>query len=116
MHLREISIKMPSRNEALKRTKQYVKTGKYKNGKTKYLVHHECESCKELFRPEDVEVDHIEEVGSLDQPIEVWIERLFCDASNLQVLCISCHARKTAKMNRKRMYNRYRNNRDVDLI
>lgn len=44
-------------------------------------------------RKNNVFTDHIEPVGKLDS----WqaIERMFCEADNLQVLCKQCHDAKT---------------------
>lgn len=49
-------------------------------------------------RIDNAVVDHICPVvdpGNGFQSWDVLIERLFCDSSNLQVLCHECHARKT---------------------
>jgi hypothetical protein len=44
-------------------------------------------------------VDHIERVGSV---LEAgYLERLFCHPDGLQVLCTTCHDRKTAKERKK---------------
>jgi hypothetical protein len=44
-------------------------------------------------------VDHIERVGSVLEP--GYLERLFCHPDGLQVLCQTCHDRKTAKERKK---------------
>jgi 5-methylcytosine-specific restriction endonuclease McrA len=41
-----------------------------------------------------VHVDHIEPIGDLES-WDSYIEKLFCPASNLQVLCKDCHDKKT---------------------
>ena len=53
-----------------------------------------CAKCNELFGPKEVQVDHIIEIGKLIS-WDDWITKLFCDVSNLQVLCKSCHLAKT---------------------
>jgi hypothetical protein len=53
----------------------------------------QCEQCKTPTRKP--EVDHIEPVGSGS-----WdgiIERMFCEASGLKVLCKECHKAKGRK-------------------
>lgn len=83
-------------------------------GNIQDMVHHPCAKCKKLFRPDDVELDHIDEVGEfkISGPLkntkygdckvenwQVWMDRLFCDISNFQVLCIRCHQKKTLDFN-----------------
>jgi 5-methylcytosine-specific restriction endonuclease McrA len=61
----------------------------------------ECSICGELVSERDV--DHIDEVGKLpdiEDELPAWVGRLFCDLSNLQIICKDCHKKKTAK-NRK---------------
>jgi len=53
-----------------------------------------CSKCGLAFPMRDVQVDHIEPVVPLERPIKDWneyIDRLYCDLSNLQVLCKPCH-------------------------
>lgn len=53
-----------------------------------------CNECGKSFARKEVHVDHREPIGSfLDW--NTWIERLFCNADNLQILCKSCHKSKT---------------------
>ena len=52
------------RNDVLKESRSYVKIGKYKNGKTKLKKKHKCAGCEKLWNDEQVEVDHIIEVGN----------------------------------------------------
>lgn len=102
------------RNEVLKNHRALL-PGKDKNGKTRSeMVHHPCAKCGGYFRPDEVELDHIDEVGEfiVEGPLknskygdcrianlQVWFERLFCDISNFQILCIRCHQRKTLTFN-----------------
>ena len=62
--------------------------------------HYLCVACGGLFIARDVQVDHIEPVvdpfvGFVDW--ETFIDRLFCEKENLQVLCKPCHKEKTAE-------------------
>lgn len=74
--------------------------GRLINKKTgKLAIHLKCSKCKQSFIAKDVQVDHIKPVvdpkkGFVDW--ETYIDRLFCEATNLQVLCKKCHNLKTA--------------------
>lgn len=60
---------------------------------------YECAKCKAIVPNKAVSIDHVApcvdpETGFVD--FNTYISRLFCDASNLQALCKSCHAAKSA--------------------
>jgi ribosomal protein L44E len=64
----------------------------------KYDVYYRCDECKELFRNRtDVHIHHKTEVGATPGwPITAaewgaFLERLFCDKSNLVCICVGCH-------------------------
>ena len=69
-------------------------TGSNKRLKFEY----QCNQCKNWFPDKKINVDHICPAGSLKsaQDLPDFIERLFCEVDNLQVLCEKCHDRKTA--------------------
>jgi 5-methylcytosine-specific restriction endonuclease McrA len=73
--------------------------GKKVNAKTgRIAAHYKCADCGEEFPQKEIQCDHINPVVSpLDGFIDwdTFIDRLFCEASNLQVLCTSCHNKKT---------------------
>ena len=56
-----------------------------------------CSSCKGWFPNSQVEVDHIEPAGSLKtyEDLPGFVSRLYCEADGLQLLCKSCHLKKT---------------------
>jgi 5-methylcytosine-specific restriction endonuclease McrA len=58
---------------------------------------YQCKSCSNWFNDKEVAVDHIIPVGTLKsaQDLPFFVENLFCDVSNLQLLCSECHSRKT---------------------
>lgn len=77
-------------------------TGRKLNKKSGRLAnHYRCAQCEKDFPQSGVQVDHIEPIGSCKSWDE-FIERLFCEADNLQVLCKACHKKKTKKENKKR--------------
>lgn len=67
---------------------------------------YECEGCHKVFKLREVAVDH--KVPVIDpvkgwENITVFATRLFCDTSNLQVVCQdNCHQAKTNKENKVR--------------
>ena len=78
-----------------------AKTEKKINKKTGRLAqHYECAKCQQEFPAKEVQVDHIKPVVDPKKGFESWdkyIERMFCEEDNLQVLCKECHAVKTQK-------------------
>ena len=81
-----------------------AKTEKKINPKSGRLAqHYRCASCLEEFTSTNVEVDHI--VPARVDGFKTWddfIERLFCEEDNLQVLCKPCHLIKSKGERAKR--------------
>jgi 5-methylcytosine-specific restriction endonuclease McrA len=102
--LRAASRRWPPKYKALKEA--FV--GRKVNAKTgKLAMHYKCAECKQLFVATDVQVDHIKPVVDPKKGFTTWdnfIERMFCEMKNLQVLCKPCHKIKTdqEKLERKR--------------
>lgn len=83
--LRKASLRWPARNEAKKLAR--IERGFYK-----------CNACEKAFGPKEIHVDHIKPVVSIKEGFINWdefIDGLFCEIENLQVLCTHCHASKT---------------------
>lgn len=81
--LRKASLQWLPRREAIKR---------YKIG-----AWFCCAKCKRVVGKDSVHVDHVEAVaanGFIDW--NDYINRMFCDHLGFQVLCVSCHQKKTA--------------------
>lgn len=71
----------------------------------KLALHYRCADCADVFPAKDVAVDHIEPVVATQQGFVSWdvfIERLFCEADGLQILCKQCHSTKTATERQQR--------------
>ena len=99
--MREVSRWMPAKKECLDAAMTEDRN-KFK-----------CACCKRLYRQKSVQVDHIipvicpefgfpKDVDHKGDVVDQWttyINRLFCDASNLQVLCKRCHKKKTTAEN-----------------
>ena len=80
--------------------------GRLTNKKTgREAAHYKCNKCNELFPQKEVQVDHIKPVVDPKKGFVSWdvfIERLFCEVDNLQVMCKACHKEKSAKEKVKR--------------
>lgn len=69
----------------------------YKGTNKRQKYEYQCNECKGWFAEKEINVDHIVPAGSLNcaQDLPGFVERLFCEQENLQVLCTSCHDKKT---------------------
>jgi hypothetical protein len=80
-------------------TLQDAFVGQRINPKSKRLSkHYKCAACEGEFPTAQVQVDHRRPVVSVDDGFTTWdsfIESLYCEKDNLQVLCIPCHNIKT---------------------
>lgn len=84
--MRKRSLYWWARNEAKKLAR--VERGLY-----------QCNSCKKIFTGSQINVDHRNPVINVKTSWVSWdhfIKSLFCDVSNLQVLCILCHTAKSS--------------------
>jgi 5-methylcytosine-specific restriction endonuclease McrA len=57
-----------------------------------------CEKCRKLV--ENIEIDHINPIVDPEVGFQDWntyLNRMFCDPSNLQGICNSCHKLKSSK-------------------
>lgn len=102
--LRKISRYWPQKHVAINESKVKVEAGKFQNGNIKYKTLMKCAGCTDLFERDEIQVDHIIPVANIDgfTNWEDYITKLFCDASNLQVLCKPCHLSKTIVENDER--------------
>jgi 5-methylcytosine-specific restriction endonuclease McrA len=88
--------------------------GKHKNGTEKFIWENDCKECGKWFALKDgkLEIDHKEEIGPFSGDWNEYINRMFCDQSNLQRLCIQCHLIKTSRFNSTLRYER--KNKNID--
>lgn len=58
-----------------------------------------CASCGGHFGTKEIVIDHIAPVVPLSGWVSYddFVDKLFCESSNLQALCKSCHKDKTAE-------------------
>lgn len=91
------------------RSRRREETWTKKNGSVaqRNKVFYRCEKCQQEFNSANIQVDHIEPVVPLNipgrhMPIGIIISRLFCDVSNLQILCKTHHKEKSKAENATR--------------
>ena len=94
-----------SRSETCKAARSRAKHPETKGprGGNRYI----CQECGNLFGARDTQIDHnvpVIPLGSSlkDMSWDRYIERLFCDVSNLDCLCKGCHKQKTQAENKIR--------------
>lgn len=69
----------------------------YKGPNKRQKFEYQCAQCLKWHADKHINVDHICPAGSLNcaQDLPGFVERLFCEIDNLQVLCEACHNVKT---------------------
>lgn len=75
---------------------------KYKGENKRRKWEYQCAECSNWFMRKEVEVDHVEPVGSLKSYDDLpgFVKRLFCEEKECYtVLCKKCHKSKTYKKN-----------------
>jgi hypothetical protein len=93
--LRAGSRKWPPKYETLNAAKIEKKINKATG---RLAQHYLCAMCEQEYTQKDVQVDHIKPVIDPKKGFVSWdtyIDRMFCEGKNLQVLCKVCHAEKT---------------------
>lgn len=74
-----------------------AKTEKKVNPATGRVAQHfRCATCQLDFPQKECQVDHIVPIGT-EKTWDQFIEGLFCEKDNLQVLCKTCHKNKSLK-------------------
>jgi hypothetical protein len=85
--------------------KEKARRKKPQGKKGRHRFEYQCAECKKWYMDKEVGVDHIKPAGSLKSfdDLPQFVETLFCEEDNLQVLCHKpCHANKTARERKKR--------------
>ncbi|CAB4169946.1 HNHc domain containing protein [uncultured Caudovirales phage] len=83
-----------------------AQTERRTNTKTgKLAMHYQCAACKQDYPAKDVQVDHKQPVVNPKTGFISWdeyVERMFVEAKQLQVLCKPCHKVKSDKERKQR--------------
>jgi 5-methylcytosine-specific restriction endonuclease McrA len=86
---------------------------RYKQDGTRHKknwVQRQCQVCGNWESSSKMAVDHIQPVVSVDNGFQDWnefITRLWCDKSNLQRICDTCHDKKTTEERIARLLKQY---------
>jgi 5-methylcytosine-specific restriction endonuclease McrA len=86
------------REVLMKVRREVAKFNKDGSRAKKDAVQYRCNPCGQWTKSTAVSVDHISPVIDVQDGFVDWnqfVQRLFCDASNLQVICDTCHNAKT---------------------
>ena len=96
--LRRASDRFPPKQQA----KYLYRRGCKDKGRQKW--EYQCVECREWFAEKDIQIDHIEPVGTLRDwsDLPEFCKRLFCGVEGYQILCKPDHQVKT---NRERYGN-----------
>ena len=70
---------------------------KYNGPNKRQKFEYQCNHCKNWFPEKQINVDHINPAGTLrcNEDLPGFVDRLFCEVDDLQVLCSTCHNKKT---------------------
>lgn len=70
---------------------------RYKGPNKRLKWEYFCSKCGKYYPDKNIEVDHIIPCGTLrsGDDLKGFVERLFCEAEHLVVLCKPCHKIKT---------------------
>lgn len=99
--------------ESRREVPRYLKDG---TRAKKDWVQRQCEVCKEWVGSTKLAIDHIDPVISVQDGFQDWnvfIDRLWCDKSNLQRICDTCHDSKTSKERISRLLKQYTEELDI---
>lgn len=66
---------------------------------------YECNSCKEIFKKKEINLDHKDPVIPVEgtEDFNVIIDRMYAEEGGWQVLCKPCHKTKTEAENEQRV-------------
>jgi 5-methylcytosine-specific restriction endonuclease McrA len=93
--------------ESRREVPRYCKDG---SRHKKNAVQRQCEVCSAWVSSSKITIDHIIPVVSVDGELYDWntyVDRLWCDKSNLQRICDTCHDAKTYKERTTRLLKQY---------
>ena len=120
---RRLFARSPSVREKLEQSRQEFP--RYKKDGTlakKPWVKRQCEVCNNWVGSTQIAIDHIDPVVPPDgfppgfdmwERITLFLKRLWCDVSNLQRICDSCHNKKTQEERIARLKIKYTQELDV---
>lgn len=89
----------------------YGRTEAFRAGRIERGLY-ECASCKGHFKNKQIRLDHRIPVVSISEGFTNWddyINRLFCDSSNYQILCLQCDkAKGNIEKEQRKIYRKQR--------
>ena len=104
--IRRVFTRSPIIREVMMKVrKEFPKLNKDGRKAKKNAIKYLCNVCQQYIGSTKISVDHIIPVVSIEEGFIDWntfVERLFCDITNLQVICDDCHQLKTNQERSKR--------------
>ena len=77
----------------------------YSGANKRQKFEYQCAICEDWRMQKNIQVDHIIPCGSLNcyEDLPGFVERLFCEAEGMRILCKECHKKVTnEEMKRKK--------------
>lgn len=101
--LRSAFMSWPPKYELIKENQRTLTPKQRARKGARHTYECKCNKCKKWFKKTEVEVDHIEPVGSLKslEDLPGFVSRMFVGKERLRLLCKPCH-RKVTEEARKR--------------
>lgn len=109
--LRRVFSRSPAIREVMFKVRREIPKFNQDGSRSKKdAVQYKCNLCLQYVGSTKIAVDHIVPVVSVQEgfiDFNTFIDRLFCDSSNLQVLCDTCHDKKTYSERITRLLKQY---------
>lgn len=115
--LRRAFARSPMVQEVMNESRREVP--RYKQDGTRHKknwVQRQCQVCNNWESSSKMAVDHIIPVVSVDEGFQDWnefVDRLWCNKSNLQRICDICHDKKTGTERITRLLKQYHEELDT---
>ncbi len=96
-----------SRSELRRSILSTIKVDHYDEKRKRVKTWYKCPLCNSFCAGHEIQIDHIEPIVKLHESLaevdcNTLIDRTWCDKSNLQPICLTCHKKKSKLENVER--------------